>query len=133
MALLPETIEAEHVEESSVLRKEVADLREEVESLRSEFKQFAALVRSARIVFGNTNGAPAPTTSGEVDKWEKLKVKLGGKMAQIIDALQLSGKATRTQLKNQTGGALTTVDQAVYKLRDMGLLVKNGDGWSLKP
>lgn len=95
-------------------------------------RQVSDLLRSAKIVFGNTSNAPA---SGPVesDKWERIKAKLGGKMAQIIDALQLTGTANRTQLKNQTGGAMTTIDQAVYKLRDMGLLVKNGDGWSLKP
>lgn len=133
MERLPETIDAEHVDVGDELRKELLELRQDVEALRDEFRKFATLVRSARVVFGNANG-PAPTqASAEADKWEKLKAKLGGKMAQIIDALQLSGTATRTQLKNQTGGALTTVDQAVYKLRDMGLLVKNGDGWSLKP
>lgn len=133
MERLPETIEAEHVDEGYQIQQDISALRRDLEELRDEFRKFAALVRSARVVFGTANGAPAPATNTESDKWERLKIKLGGKMAEVIEALQLTGKATRTQLKNQTGGALGTIDQAVYKLRDMGLLVKNGDGWSLKP
>ena len=135
MERLPETINAMPVEEDDFadFRSELSGLRNELDSLRRDFLQLATLVKSARIVYGNGASAPAPMANPEADKWEKLKVKLGGKMAEIIEALQLTGVATRTQLKNQTGGALTTVDQAVYKLRDMGLLVKNGDGWSLKP
>lgn len=130
MERLPETIDAEHVD---VTQTDVAHLRQEVDELRDEFRKFAALVRSARVVFGNANGVPAPSVNQESDKWERLRAKLGGKMAEVIEALQLTGTATRSQLKKQCGGALGTIDQAVYKLRDMGLLVKNGDGWSLKP
>jgi hypothetical protein len=135
--LLNAPIEAEPVEESEIfgrmdsLEKEISELREE---LARNMKQVSDLLRSARITFGNAApNVPASSGSVESDKWEKLKAKLGGKMAQVIEALQLTQVATRTQLKNQTGGALGTIDQAVYKLRDMGLLVKNGDGWSLKP
>lgn len=119
----------EYSERIEALEKKVSELRSEMER---NFKQVSDLFRSAKVTFG---GSAPPSTSGPVesDKWDKLKAKLGGKMAEIIEALQLTGTATRTQLKNQTGGALGTIDQAVYKLRDMGLLVKNGDGWSLKP
>lgn len=119
------------------VREEVEALRSEVAALRAEWerdrRQVAALFQSARIVFGSGGSAASGPTTSDSDKWERLKAKLGGKMAEIIEALQLTGTATRTQLKKQTGGALGTVDQAVYKLRDMGLLIKNGDGWSLKP
>ena len=133
MERLPETIDAEHVDERNATRQELADLREDVANLREEFRKFAAVVRSARVVFGTANGTPPPAANPDSDKWERLRAKLGGKMAEVIEALQLTGTATRSQLKKQCGGALGTIDQAVYKLRDMGLLVKNGDGWSLKP
>jgi hypothetical protein len=134
MERLPETIDAMPVDEGiGSFRSEISELREDVESLRCDLRQLAALVKSARIVFGNAPGVPVQPANQESDKWERLKAKLGGKMSEIIEALQLTGTATRTQLKNQTGGALGTIDQAVYKLRDMGLLVRNGDGWSLKP
>lgn len=136
--LLPAPIDAQPIDENGMeqrveaLEKEVSDLRGEMDR---NMKQISDLFRSAKVTFGNAtpNAASSATGPVEADKWERLKVKLGGKMAEIIEALQLTGKATRTQLKNQTGGALGTIDQAVYKLRDMGLLVKNGDGWSLKP
>ena len=132
----PEVFDAEHVEDRD-LAKELEELREEFAKFRQErerdHQQIVALLKSGRIVFGDVTASSATVSEPvESDKWEKLKAKLGGKMAQIIDALQLTGTATRTQLRNQTGGALGTIDQAVYKLRDMGLLVKNGDGWSLK-
>lgn len=134
--LLPAPIDAQPVAEYGIderveaLEREVSDLRSE---MGRNMKQISDLLRSAKIVYGAAAPGTAPSGPVESDKWEKLKAKLGGKMAQIIEALQLTGVATRTQLKNQTGGALGTIDQAVYKLRDMGLLVKNGDGWSLKP
>lgn len=132
-------LEAGEVHESEVtdplgeLRQEVAELREQLESLRDECRGFVSMIRSARIVFGS-GPAPAsqPSVTSDSDKWERIKAKVGGKMAQIIEALQLTGTANRTQLKNQTGGAMGTIDQAIYKLRDMGLVVKNGEGWSLK-
>ena len=134
--LLPAPIDAHPVDEFAVadrveaLEKQVSELRGELDR---NMRQVSDLLKSGRVVFGASNQT-ASSSAGPVesDKWEKLRVKLGGKMAEIIEALQLTGKATRTQLKNQTGGALGTIDQAVYKLRDMGLLVKNGDGWSLK-
>lgn len=135
--LLPAPIDAQPVNEHDAserieaLEKEVSELRGEMDR---NMRQVSDLLRSAKIVFGTApNAGPSSSPTVDLDKWERLRVKLGGKMAEIIEALQLTGKATRTQLKNQTGGALGTIDQAVYKLRDMGLLVKNGDGWSLKP
>ena len=134
----PEIIDAEHADNPQDLLERIDSLEKEVSGLRSEMdrnmRQISDLLRTARVTFG-TSATATSTASGPVesDKWERLKAKLGGKMAEIIEALQLTGSATRTQLKNQTGGALGTIDQAVYKLRDMGLLVKNGDGWSLKP
>jgi vacuolar-type H+-ATPase subunit D/Vma8 len=135
--LLNASIEAEPVEENEIfgridsLEKEVSELREE---LSRNMKQVSDLLRSARITFGNSSQSTAASPQPvESDKWEKLKVKLGGKMSEVIEVLQISGNVTITQLRNQTGGALSTVKAAVYKLRDMGLLVKNGDGWSLKP
>lgn len=132
----PEIVhEAEAVDEIGqrieALEKKISDLRSDMER---NMGQISELLHSAKITFGRaTTSATSSSGPVESDKWEKLKAKLGGKMAEIIEALQLTGTATRTQLKNQTGGALGTIDQAVYKLRDMGLLVKNGDGWSLKP
>lgn len=135
----PEEINAEEVGEGYGLADRVADLEKEIATLRSEMetdrRQTATLFRSVRVVFGTgpVSSAPSTESPAESDKWERIKAKVGGKMAAVIEALQLTGTATRTQLKNQTGGALTTIDTAVYKLRDMGLLVKNGDGWTLKP
>lgn len=120
--------------ERNAYRQELEALKHSIVNLR---KSLSPLYASLKGLFGEMDKfhvSDSPTASvGGNEKWDKLKVKLGGKMAQIIEALQLTGTATRTQLRNQTGGALGTIDQAVYKLRDMGLLVKNGDGWSLKP
>lgn len=130
-----EPIDAEPVnDELESLRHDVADLHKQLEVLRGECRQFIGLVKSARIVFGAAPAGAAPSaTTSDSDKWERIKAKVGGKMAQIIEALQLTGTATQTQLRMQAGGGLSTIQQAIYKLRDMGLLVKNGDGWSLKP
>lgn len=138
MERLPEVINAEHVDVDapmiSLLRQQLDELREEMVAIRKDFVSLATLVKSARVVFGSIPSSPvAPQSSQETDKWEKIKAKLGGKLAEVIEALQVHGASTRTQLRVITGSGMSTIDQCTAKLRDMGLLVKSGDGWSLKP
>ena len=134
----PEPHDAEPVNEVALLQERVRELEEDLADLRKSYardrQQLSSLLNGVRSVF---NGAStAPSVDGAIptgDKWEKIKAKLGGKLAEVIDALLTSQPATRTQLKHITGGRMSTIDQAIYKLRDMGLIVKSGDGWSLKP
>ena len=134
----PEIVDAEQTDNPQDLLERMDSLEEKIAELRSEMdrnmRQVSDLLRSARVTFGSAACAAAPTAGPvESDKWERIRAKVGGKPAEVIEALELCGTATRTQLKRQVGGAMSTIDAAVYKLRDMGLLVKNGDGWSLKP
>lgn len=123
------------------LERKIKEKKAEIAEMESAGKAIASRLYACLLALqaffeihdAPAGNVPASAAPGQSDKWEKVKAKVGGKMAEVVAALQLVGTATRTQLKNQTGGALTTIDTAIYKLRDMGLIVKNGDGWSLKP
>lgn len=141
--LEPEEIYDSPPEEHNPLADRVARLEKEISTLRTEMdtdrRHTATLFRSLKITFGtgqypasSAASTSAPDSPLESNKWDQLKVRLGGKKAEIIDALQLSSPATTTQISKITGGAFSTVKESVYKLRDMGLIIKNGDGWSLK-
>jgi len=129
-----EVHEAEVINEDAGTRRELESLRADLKDLRNTYgrdrQQLLSMLNGLRALFGKNDGTTVQSTTP--DKWDAIKSKFGGKMAQIIEALQLSGSANRTQLKKMTGGAMATVDQAVYKLRDMGLIVKDGDQWRLK-
>jgi hypothetical protein len=98
------------------------------------------------MVFGEIDamGVPEPTESGAASQsaprasaasaaWDSWKQKMGGAAAQIIDILMVHGQLNHEQLRIHVGTSRKqTIYDAVSKLNKAGLLVKNGDRFSLK-
>jgi hypothetical protein len=126
-------------DEMAKLREDLHALRSELEDFREEFEQgrdrIGNLYHALRAIFGS-DGATTPSGASAPSKsdagWEKWKAKLGGKQAEIIQTLLDHGPMTRSQLRVATGSGMSTVDQCIYKLRDLGLVVRHGDSWRLK-
>lgn len=110
------------------------------------------LYRALRGVFGEINlvvseDAPHPqyaaaaATNGRsmdddalrnTEKWEGVKRRLGGKEAELIDALLTCGPRTNTQLKSLLKLAYSTTAALTLKMANLGFLSKEGDAWALK-
>ncbi len=69
----------------------------------------------------------APTNGA----WKKWKQKLGGKKAEVIEALQ-SHPMTRDQIRVATRSGWSTVDESVKYLKDVGLIEKLNGKYQLK-
>lgn len=64
--------------------------------------------------------------------YEKWKQRFPGKTAAVIEALE-SHPMSRDQVRVATASGWSTVDECLKKLRDIGLISKNGAGkWALK-
>ena len=76
---------------------------------------------------GNSQGGAGPKR----EVWESWKSKLGGLPARFIEALEVHGPMTRTQLRIAVGYASSRVADTIYKLNCAGLIDK-ANGISLK-
>ena len=136
------------------LRRQVADLRTQLdemrdlaEALRQERRQSDMAVGSLRrqlqplygalqCLFGAMEDVTAANSQdgagpkGEV--WESWKSKLGGLPARFIEALEVHGPMTRTQLRIAVGCANSSVADTIYKLNRAGLIDKANGKISLK-
>lgn len=134
--------EAEAVNELAEVREAVEDLRQDLGELRSAYErdrnQLANLVNGFRALLaggtapsaGNTN-APEEVPSGLSPRWQMLRQKLGGRQAEFIDLLQ-HGAMSAAQMRAAAHCDIKTVYSTVQRMKDAGLLVKNGGKFSLK-
>lgn len=106
--------------------------------LKPQFQYFRAIFGEIESVELPSEQPPTPqaqgasVATGGPDRFDAIKRQLGGKQSEIIQAIQTFGPSTRTQLRASAGGSMSTIDTAIYSLRDKGVIVRNGDAWSLK-
>ncbi len=130
---------------------EIADLKRELRELRSARavderavaelrRQLAPLYRALQGVFGEIDtvdegrpdGPVAPVTNSRTAAiWASWKSRMGN-AGCVIDALLLHSEMNTTQLAIATGRSRRTIPALIFKLKKAGLLVKNGDRFSLK-
>lgn len=112
----------------------IANLQRVLKPISDALRYMNGEIDSVDLSEVSTAATLAPGVSGALagDRFAAIKAQLGGKQAEIINAIQTFGPSTRTQLRASTGGAMTTIDTAIYALRDKGVIVKNGDQWVLK-
>jgi hypothetical protein len=138
-------------DEARALRSELENERAEREKLQRSIvilrRQLAPLHHSLRAVFGEIELAvgqeefsqPAAQVSsqerssgGNSDFWEKWKQKLGGKQADIIDALMGHPGMTTTAVSKAAACRATTASTLLSRLNGMNLVAKNGGLWRLR-
>ena len=135
--------------ETDILKQRIEELEQELEKANEKHErevterlahlrkmpEVQKLYSMLRLLFDGASVQATASPSNSTDslgRWEKMKQKLGGKQAEIIQALLDHGPATRSQLRVITGSGMSTVDAVTAKLRDMGLIVKVGDSWKLR-
>lgn len=118
----------------SRLEREVANLKQAaadsaqkaVESLLR--KLFSSLHQATSVLVGEAE----VTSNSESDFWQSQKQKLGGKKAEVIQALQEYGEMSVPQLRMATKSGNQTIYDVTSFLFRLGLLKKNGGRYSLK-
>ena len=153
------TIEGQ-VEDPEVesLRAEVRSLRSELVRVRADAtrasqestralallrKQLTPLYRALQAVFGEIDAAGVGEGVGEETGnrsenprvstvWQSWKSCLGGRKAQVIDALLVHGEMNTTQLAIAIGCNRNTIPNLIFELNKAGLLNKNAGRFSLK-
>ncbi len=146
-------------DEATRLRREIAGLERElqdakdeattakqassdaIQAIRALRKQLEPLFTSMKMIFGEISrvdaqqagGSPSPDAvfSGLSPKWEMMKQKLGGRSAEFIDLLQ-HGEMNAAQLRAAAHCDIKTAYSVIKRMRDAGLLNKNGGKFSLK-
>lgn len=105
----------------------------ELTRILDPFRRAIALIYGEIDLAGLTGepSAPAARPSGSSPAWDTWKRKLGGKKAEVIEALE-SHPMSRDQVRVATSSGWSTVDAALAYLKSVGLIEKTGNKWSLK-
>lgn len=130
------------------LGQAIADKENLERSIRALRNQLSPLHRFLRALFGEielavgqedsaqpTVNAPRNENSSGGDNsafWERWKQKLGGKQADIIDALMGHPGMTTTAVAKSAGCRMATASTLLSRLNGMSLVEKNGALWRLK-
>jgi hypothetical protein len=77
-------------------------------------------------------GEAAPVNGKASAVWESWKKDLGGKAAEIIDALLVHGEMSVAQLRVAAKCGQQTVYDITHKMNKLGLINRNGGRYSLK-
>jgi len=141
-------------DEVTRLRREIAGLELELQQAKKEAfgaKQAASdatqaiaslrkvldpLYTSLRMIYGEISRVEVESQVGQGNgaagnsKLEVWKQKLGGKAAAVLEVLEI-GPRNRQQLKDSVRCGQSTIDALTKKLRDLGLIEKNGNNFSL--
>ena len=110
-------------------------------------RQLGPLYRALRAVFGEielvagkddapTSPSPSPSSDNgsQSSRWDAIKRGLAPRLAQAIDILLTHGAKTNSQLAAAMKMDRTNCNNNVtLKLKQMGLIVKNGNEYSVKP
>lgn len=127
--------EAEHIREAAA--RSIGEMRDALQPL----------YRAMKLLFGEMGeiagpgagpvAAPQfdPVAAPQFDpKWEAWKQKLGPSTApaRIIDTLLKHGPLNRNQLRQASEMGWSTLDAATGRLKNLSLIEKSGDRWTLK-
>lgn len=126
------------VSELSNLRGENSQLRQQLSAAKAVIgnlqKHLEPEYRAMQALFSELESVSSNGSHANSEVWEPWKQKLGGRMAQMIDALAQRGELTRTQLATLTGQSPNSGSYAnnLSKLNSNGLLEKNGNKMRLR-
>lgn len=119
--------EAEHIREAAA--RSIGEMRDALHPL----------YRAMKLLFGEmgeiAGPGAGPVAAPQFDpKWEAWKQKLGPSTApaRIIDALLKHGPLNRNQLRQASEMGWSTLDAATGRLKNLSLIEKSGDRWTLK-
>lgn len=127
LARIDEALRLERIKTGSV-EAGARELRRILTPLFSALKQIYGEMDDMQI-------AESPIAAPQFDpRWDSWKQKLGNGTApaKVIDALLTHGFLTRTQLRPVAGIGWSTLDAATSRLKNLGLIEKNGDRWQLR-
>jgi hypothetical protein len=149
------TTDALRDEAIDVMKLEIAHLNQELRRAKFEVQQahhqqdivlanlrqtLSPLYQALRGVFGELDHLQpeaerlndATRAGYDNSAWESWKRKLGGKQAEFIQVLCDHGPMSRDQLRIVTKSGWSTVDITLGKLRQLQLVYKEGNRWTLK-
>ena len=109
-------------------------------------RQLQPLYSALRAVFGEIDAADIPNPEVRISYdqanvrsmpqrspvWENWRKQLGGKQAEVIEALETHGWMNVAQLVVATHSAKQTIYETIWKLNKLQLINKNGGKYSLK-
>ena len=110
-------------------------------NLQRMTKPFLDLLKAVHGEIEAAGFSPAPAAAAggvatpQFDpKWDAWKQKLGHGTAvtKVIDALLTHGPLTRNQLRTAAAIGWSTLDAATSRLKNLGLIDKANDRWSLR-
>lgn len=112
-----------------------------VQAIRALREQLGGFYKALKMIFGEISRVEAgevysapPTSESRSTlspRWEMLKSKLGGRQEEFIVLLQ-HGEMNAAQIRAAAHCDIKTVYATIKKMRDGGLLNKNGGKFSLK-
>jgi ribosomal protein L29 len=148
MRLLEGNVEDPRDTRISDLEQENEELREQVTQLKFQLaeaqragsrglsnlrRQLSPLYRALQDVFGELDKAgvsEAPAASS--GRWDEWKARLGPGPAKVIDVLLLGGEMSIAAIALTGKMGKRTVYDATSKMGQAGILVRNGNKFSLK-
>lgn len=92
-------------------------------------RMFAPLHKATSVMVGETKSGGASDSEG---KWEIIKQRIGPKLAEVIDLLLIQGPMSVSQIAAATRSSGEAARQRMDKLRNQGLVDKNGTHFSLR-
>jgi hypothetical protein len=115
-------------------RNKTAAIEHSLRELRHLTKPFYQLLQRIHGELDDVGIDAATPVGGGGSKWDAIKQRNPGRIAQAIDTLLIQGALTTSQLAaamrmNRSNCA----NNVVTKMRSMGLLDKTGDSYSLRP
>lgn len=134
----------------SRLRRELAEARAETASVRSDNARAIGTLRQTlsplftglKVIFGEMESIAPDSGNGQTPAaqpdnsklavWRSYQQKLGGKKSEFIGAMLEHGAMTAEQIRVVTHTRRSTVPQVIYELKKLGLVVKDGNKYSLK-
>jgi hypothetical protein len=140
----------EYVEDESVIEpwaERIGELEDRVEQLEASIPKIkrdavvallSLLNDSLRHIASGNMDIPdvsqVPSTGGQESKWAAIKQRHPGNVARAIDILLIQGTMSTDQLRTVLRiGYETCRVNVVNKMVKMGLIIKNGSQFSLKP
>jgi hypothetical protein len=112
--------------------------RQNTRGLSALRRALSPLYNALQDVFGELDkagvqdeAANVPTNGRVKAIWDSWKSRMGN-AAPVIDALLLQPGMNQTQIAIAIGRHRTTVPALIFKLKQAGLIEKNGDRFSLK-
>lgn len=132
-------------DENARLRRELAEKDQQVEVDRKAIasgvtnlrRQLSPLYKALQQVFGELDviggdDAPLPPAASNGARWDDWKARLGPSCAKVIDVLLLGGEMSIVAIATTGRMGKRTVYDATSKMGQAGILVRNGNKFSLK-